>query len=106
MKVKILEIRDRMTFIPAMATLVEPENEDQRSLLSAAGFSIDENQSNYVILTSLEKIHSEYSPYAWGGRTMPNAHQFIINKFDTLKDGDVIDVEFILGETTTKKERQ
>ena len=34
---------------------------------------------------------------------MPNAHCYIERKWRELKDGDVIDVEFILGETTSIK---
>jgi hypothetical protein len=31
------------------------------------------------------------------------AHDYIRNNWPTLKDGDVIDVEFILGETNERK---
>lgn len=34
---------------------------------------------------------------------MQVAHDFITKNYDTLQSGEVIDVEFILGETTTKK---
>jgi len=42
-------------------------------------------------------------PYGWKGRTMPVAHNYIIENWEEIRDGDVIDVEFILGETTVKK---
>lgn len=45
----------------------------------------------------------ECDPYAWGDRTWTVAHVFIEANWDNLKDGDVIDVEHILGESTTKK---
>ena len=36
-------------------------------------------------------------------RTKPVAHQFIEKNWSTLKDGDVVDVQFILGETAEPK---
>jgi hypothetical protein len=42
-------------------------------------------------------------PYAWGGRTFPIAHAYIIEHWETLQDSDVVDVQFILGETTAPK---
>ena len=43
---------------------------------------------------------------AWGGRTYPVAHDWIINHWDELLDGDVVDVEFILGETDVRKQSE
>jgi hypothetical protein len=34
---------------------------------------------------------------------MATAHHYIYDHFDELDDGDVVDVEFILGETAIKK---
>lgn len=63
--------------------------------------------SPLVIMTKLDAKNepANYSPYGWllGSRTFPVAHSFIENNWDELKDGDVIDVEFILGETAEKK---
>jgi hypothetical protein len=46
-----------------------------------------------------------YDPYDWprDPRTKPNAHQYIADHWSTLKDGDVIDVEYLLGETLRPK---
>jgi hypothetical protein len=45
-----------------------------------------------------------YDPYDWvGDRTKPHAHQFIMEHWQELRDGDVIDVQFILGETDSPK---
>jgi hypothetical protein len=46
-----------------------------------------------------------YDPYHWprDPRTKPYAHVYIEAHWHDLKDGDVIDVEFILGETTSPK---
>jgi hypothetical protein len=34
---------------------------------------------------------------------MRNAHQYILENFDILKGGEVVDVEYILGETQILK---
>jgi hypothetical protein len=99
MNVKILEVRDRATFLPVMATETEPENCDQQRLLRAAGFGMD----THIILSKLEGGKCTCDPWKWGDRTIHNAHVYIEKNWDTLVDGDVIDVEFILGETKTKK---
>lgn len=59
-------------------------------------------------MTTKVDERATYSPVNWavlglGGRTMETAHKWIIQNFSGLQDGDVVDVEFILGETSTKK---
>ena len=46
-----------------------------------------------------------YDPYNWvrDTRTKRTAHSHIERNWADLRDGDVIDVEFILGETAIKK---
>jgi hypothetical protein len=39
-------------------------------------------------------------------RTLPESHQYIKNHWDELKTGDVIDVEYITGETLQPKQSQ
>jgi hypothetical protein len=101
MEIKLFEIRDKGTFIPMMAIKLTPICEEERWLLSRAGFGRDiETQSEYIMLADLDggegKITSDC--YKWGGRTYPNAHRYIQENFDKLKTGDVVDVEYILGE--------
>lgn len=104
MEVKLLEIRDRATFIPAFAARPLPENPEQRYLLRRAGYSCDPEEP-IVIFGYLRSGACRYSPYDWniGSRTMQEAHNYIEKHFDELNDGDVIDVEFILGETKQSK---
>ena len=45
-------------------------------------------------------------PYGWGDRTMHLAHLYITTSFDELADGDVVDVEFIAGETLVPKKAE
>jgi|ERR1700733_410575 hypothetical protein len=42
-------------------------------------------------------------PYGWTNRTMLAAHLYVTGHFDELTDGDVVDVEFVLGESTAPK---
>lgn len=97
MKTKLFEIRDRGTFIPALAIQVRGAD---GYLLRRAGFG-----SPLVYLVKLETQQCAYSPYNWPGgcRTMQVAHRHIEKYFDELKSGEVVDVEFILGETGVAK---
>lgn len=106
MKAKALEIRDRATFIAALAVDMNPSVsthcEKQLYLLQRCGYPCDGIPN--VILTRLDGNGKATSdPYAWGDRTWSVAHNYIIEHWDELKDGDVVDVEFILGETDVPK---
>lgn len=95
MTTKLLEIRDRHTFIPALAIQVSGAD---GYLLRRAGF-----ESPMVYLIALATQRCQYDPFSWGNRTMNTAHQYIEAHWDALADGDVVDVEFVLGETPTPK---
>lgn len=102
MKAKTLEIRDVDTFIPALAVDINPDNDAQRYLMRRVGYPCDGRPN--IILTRLEGAgKATNDPYEWGGRTFPVAHNWIIENWESLADGDVIDVEFILGETKERK---
>lgn len=102
MKAKALEIRDEGTFIPALAVDMNPSDDAQRYLLRRCGYSCDGLPN--VIVTRLDGDgQATNDPYAWNGRTWPAAHNYIIEHWDELKDGDVVDVSFILGETKAPK---
>lgn len=91
--VKTVEIRDTATHIPAMATRFRGVNYQ----FVRAGF---EPHVYYVMLTKLTTPESQDDPYKWSGcRTMRIAHCHLINHWDEIEDGSVLDVRFILGET-------
>jgi hypothetical protein len=96
MTTKFLEIRDRATFIPALAIQISGED---GYLSRRAGFG--EVPMVYLIALATEKAH--YDPFGWGNRTMNTAHQFIEANFDALVDHAVVDVEFVLGERDAPK---
>lgn len=103
MNCKLFELRDKGTFIPIIALKVEARSEPERYLLARAGYGTEQ----CVILVRAEcsgvNRNATYDPYAWGGRTYPVAHNYIIDHFDELKSGAVVDVEHILGESTKPK---
>lgn len=102
---KLIEIRDSMTFISAIATQLDPANERERVLLARSGFGLRPGeQSKYVFLARLNGGTATYDPYDWGDRTMAQAHQWLAEHFGEIESGDVVDVEFILGETAAPKE--
>jgi hypothetical protein len=104
-EVRALEIRDKGTFIPCLALRMTADNERQRYLLRRVGFEIEHPG---IVLMTLNDQKATSDPYDWpslglGPRTMVVAHVWIAEHFDELDDGSVVDVEFILGETTMPK---
>jgi len=103
MKTKVLEIRDRGTFIPALAVRLSRDGAGDIAvnyLARRSGYG----DEGCVLLTHLGggKM-AQCDPYAWNDRTWHVAHLFITDNWEGLKNGDVIDVEYILAETKTKK---
>lgn len=121
MQVKLLEVRDRLTFIPVIAIAMLPgprqlvtgeaEYVGRRWLLRQAGYA-DEERHPTIALAHLgaaktaDRVGGKTfccDPYDWCDRTYQVAHLYIESHWHELKDGDVVDVEFILGETKEPK---
>jgi hypothetical protein len=104
---KAFEVRDKCTFMPVVAVKCEPENESERFMLARTGYGREiADQCGYILLAKLDGGESvmDCDPHSWNGcRTMQTAHQYIIEHFDELEAGAVIDVQFILGETDSPK---
>lgn len=100
MIVKLLEVRDKATFIPVFALKTTGDSAEQRYLLARVGFT----EGDAVILGRLSgETSSSADPFFWRDRTMTYAHEYITKHFDKLRDGDVVDVEYVLGETLAPK---
>jgi hypothetical protein len=98
---KVLEIRDTCTHIPVLAIRMQAQNGIQRYYIHGrCGYPSDGSCIAMIILNDCD---GNCDPYAWGDRTRARAHHYIYDHFDELKDGDVVDVQFILGETPAKK---
>lgn len=104
MEVKCLELRDANTFVPVICIWPVAANDAQRYLLQRDGYQADETE-RCIIMIDAQCRGVSYDPYDWRGdtRTKPRAHLFIEEHWHELKDGDVIDVQFILGETISPK---
>ena len=104
MEVKCLEIRDAGTFMACIFIRPVPDNEAQRYLLRRDGYRGDVSE-RCIIAIKPQCRGVSYDPYNWGdgARTMPVAHDYIEKHWSELRDGDVVDVQFILGETTKAK---
>ena len=98
METKLFEIRDRGTFIPVLAVSISDED---GFLAKRAGFG-----SRCIQVVHFAHGKTSYDPYGWDNRTMKNAHAFIEKNWDDLKNEEVIDVEFILGETKEPKKSE
>jgi hypothetical protein len=103
MKVKTLELRDSGTFIPMLCVDMNPDNEGQRYLLWRCGYPCDRWPNILMTRLAADGTPAWNDPYGWGGRTFPVAHNYIIENWEALRDGDVVDVSFILGETAAPK---
>lgn len=103
MKVKVLEVRDRNTFIPMLCIDMNVDDPSQLYLLLRCGYPCDGRPNIAITRLSADGRPCWYDPYAWGDRTYKVAHRYILDNWERLSDGDVIDVEYILGESTTIK---
>ena len=114
MQVKALEVRDRNTFIAVLAVDMNPStgeppmSEDQYNgrlyLLRRCGYPCD-GRAN-ILMTRLDgNGQATNDPYAWadGSRTLKVAHNYIIDNWNNLRNGDVVCVEWILSERSEPK---
>ena len=106
MQTKLLEIRDEGTCILALAIQMAGAGSIAHWFLhQRCGYPED---GSSIMLMCLYDGLSTNDPYEWpargmGMRTMGTAHNWIIDHFAELLDGDVVDVQVILGETTAPK---
>lgn len=103
MTVKLFEVRDRMTFIPVICVDMNPMNDDQRYLLRRCGYACDGYPNILFTRVRADGDRACNDPHYWNDRTFQVAHTYILEHWHELHDGEVIDVEFILGETKEKK---
>ncbi len=104
---KTIEIRDAMTFIPALAIKMVPTpgNDADFFLLGRAGF-VSEFIGVRIMLIWIARARAEWYPNAWNSRTLLVAHQYVEDHFDELESGAVVDVEYILKWTAKPKESE
>jgi hypothetical protein len=93
---KYFEVRDCGTNIPVVAVQLDDSPIARRAGFLSAPYK-------HVIVTALASLKTYHCTGFIDGRTMRVACEYIGAHFDDLKEGAVIDVEFILGETKEPK---
>lgn len=103
---KILEIRDSGTYIAALCVDMNSGGDPSVHYhLRRYGYP-DDGEPNILVTRVDGNGPASNDPYSWGGRTWPVAHDYIIRHWPALETGDVVDVEFILGETAAPKDTE
>jgi hypothetical protein len=104
MEVKCLEIRDEATFVPVICIWPGAVNDAQRYLLKRDGYRADRHE-RCIIMIDAQCRGVAYDANDWPrtSRTKRTAHIYIAEHWQELKDGDVVDVQFVLGETASPK---
>ena len=105
---KLIEVRDDGTTMVCIALKPMPRDEAERWGWARTGYGVEaEDQRRYVLLAPLAggegKLVCDPFKHPGSPRTMPTAHRYIIDNWNVLRSGDVVDVEYILGETKTPK---
>ena len=99
METKLFEVRDRGTCMSVMATAMDTMancSERERKILKHAGYG-----RRLILFGVAHGGPFSYDPYDWGNeRTRFTAHRYVEQNWDDLSSGEVIDVPFILGEST------
>lgn len=103
METKAIEVRDRGTLIPCLAVRLDGYNGNANEawLMRRAGYG-----EPCVLFTRAQGGTAAYDPYSWGDRTMKIAHNYVSENWAKISSGDVVDVEFVLGETSASKRSQ
>lgn len=103
MEAKLFELRDKATFIVLLAVKLDPTCDKDRYLLSRAGYGrTDVDQSEYILLMNASSGNGEFNCEFYD-RTYAQAQLYLRHMWSTLKSGDLLDIEFILGETEVPK---
>ena len=106
MQIKLFEIRDSGTFIPAMAIKLGARDGKDFYLLRRAGYGL--NLGAYVLMAKLDGGNGPLTcdPYDWSSNTMRLAHNYVQAHFDELENGQVVDVQFIVGNSAAPKKSE
>jgi hypothetical protein len=105
MQAKALEVRDKGTFIPVLCVDMNPKAPNMTRdhyLLRRCGYPCD-GRPNIIVTRLGGSGPATNDYYTWGDRTWHVAHKYIVENWNALNDGDVVDVEWILGERDTPK---
>lgn len=97
--IKMVEIRDIATLIPAFAIRMLPSEEEELFLMKRSGYGIFNPCVMLIPINApWESVRCAEEQSKDGGRTLFHAHNWIEKNFDKIENCQVVDVEFILGE--------
>lgn len=99
MEAKLFEMFDGDLTTPVLGILLEARVNRETFLLEVAGFERSE-----ILLLVLNSMEIKTNPFEWDNQRMSVAHQYIFLNWAKLRNGEVVDVPFILGESDKKKE--
>lgn len=108
--VKLIEVRDEGTTMPVIAIQPNPLTDAEVWAYGRTGYGLEaSDMRQYVLVAPLHAGSGLLTcdPYKHPGapqvRTLFIAHKYIKKHWAELASGDVVDVQFILGETEAPK---
>jgi len=106
-EVKGIEILDTATCIPVLAMRVNPSTITPREaqMFRRGGFGqMPRNADIYTWMMTLSGSLINYDSHNWRNqRTLGGAHRYIEQHWDELNSGDIIDMEYVLGESSAPR---
>lgn len=106
METKLFELRDRATFVPVLCVKMVSDQGVENYLLRRSGYG---EPFDLIVMTGLAggMDKATCDPYDWGiNRTRLICHQYIQAHWNELASGDVVDAEFIAGESEQPKQSE
>jgi len=116
---KVFEIVDHGTFIVVLATRLDGKpafelHDDPALSLVDYTRNVDDYdrvkrllarqawppETGHIIVTTLTNLKTDYMPETWGSNTLSLAHRHIIENWDDLRTGELIDCRVLRGEQT------
>ncbi len=103
--VKVFELRDRMTTISIMCVRIDLSEvtEPDRFIIRRAGWG---SNAKAIYMINLSTCQCIFEPGRWNSHTYDTAHQYVEEHWDELQGGEVIDAEYIRGESEKPKESE
>lgn len=98
MLAKLLELRDRATFVPVLCVAAFSDEEAERYLLGRVGFRSQAGRLVIIMTPLICGRKAEWDPVAWGDRTLQTCHRYISDNWAKLSSGDVVDARWVIGE--------
>ena len=103
LEIKFVEVVDIATCIPCLLLKGKPDNMDNRQSWIWERGGWGDTEGIYLMPIQTPEL-TKYDPYDYKDRTFKTVLLHAQQNWNTINDGDVIDVEFVLGEKSAPKE--